>query len=152
MKETHERVTPKPVEESFSVTPISASPNPTRKEYVKIEETLNAKEKYDPVFLNDFAPDDRYTRHHWIDALSLWFPVMLYKFAHGSQIGTLSFVWKIQQDANDADKTSHLVARLTRDQPKYSSRAIRKDFLDKYNRLSKTPIESMCCIIFINPW
>ena len=139
MKETHERVTPKPVEESFSVTPISASPNPTRKEYVKIEETLNAKEKYDPVFLNDFAPDDRYTRRHWIDVLSLRFPVMLYKFAHGSQIGILSFVWKILQDTNDADKTSHLVARLTRDQPKYSSRAIRKDFLDQYNRLSKTP-------------
>ena len=49
------------------------------------------------------------------------------------------FCLEIQQDANDADKTSHLVARLTRDQPKYSSRAIRKDFLDKYNRLSKTP-------------
>ena len=61
---------------------ISASPNPTRKEYVKIEETLNAKEKYEPVFLNDFAPDDRYARRHWIDALSLWFPVMLYKFVN----------------------------------------------------------------------
>jgi len=41
----------KPVEECFRVLPISASANPTRKEYIKIEEALNAKELYDPVFL-----------------------------------------------------------------------------------------------------
>jgi len=71
---------------------------------------------------------------------------MFYKFAHGSQIDTLSFARRTQQDANDPDKASRVAARITREQSKYASRAIRKDFLDKYNCLSKTPKYVLCNI------
>lgn len=64
---------------------------------------------------------------------------MLYKFVHGSMIGTMSFVWKPQEDTNDPTKTSQVITKITLDQSKYASRAMRTDFLDKYSKLSKTP-------------
>lgn len=57
MKELHKRTTMQPPDESFSITSISASLKPTEKEYLKIEEVLTTSEYYDPIFLNDFAPN-----------------------------------------------------------------------------------------------
>jgi len=57
-----------------------------------------ATECYVPVFVNDYTPEDRYTRRHWIDQISLQFQVILYKFAYGSIIGTMPFVWRTQED------------------------------------------------------
>ena len=138
MKEVHQRTTLEPSEESFNVALISASSH-TEKEYTKVEDALTTLEYYDPVFLNDFAPENRYTRRHWIDKLSLQFPVMLYRYVHGSHIGTLSFAWKIPEGTNDLNKTSQIISKLTSSQSKYASRAMQTDFLDKYSRLSKAP-------------
>ena len=139
MKEVHKRPTVEPSDETFSVTSISASSKSTEKEYRKVEEAIMALEYYDPVFLNDFAPENRYVRRHWINNLSLQFPVMLYKYVHGSHIGTLDFAWKTPEGASDPAKTSQVTTKLTINQAKYTSRAMRMDFLDKYYRLSKTP-------------
>jgi len=139
VQELHRRTSVSPAEESFSVRLIPASSKPTQKVYLKLEEAVMATEYYVPVFLNEFAPEDRYTRRHWIDQLSLQFPVMLYKFAHGSMIGTMSFVWKPQEDTNDPTKTSQVITKITSDQSKYASRAMRTEYLDKYSKLSKIP-------------
>lgn len=37
------------------------------------------------------------------------------------------------------DKSSQVITKITQDQPKYVSRALRKDFLDEYKHVSKTP-------------
>jgi len=76
-----------------------------------------ATEYYFPVFLNDFSPEDRYTRCQWIDQLSLQFPIMLYKFAHGSMIGTMSFVWKTQENTNDPTKTNQVITNINQSMP-----------------------------------
>lgn len=70
VQELHGRPIVNPAEESFSVRLIPASPKPTQKVYLKLEEVIMATEYYVPVFLNDFAPEDRYARRHWIDQLS----------------------------------------------------------------------------------
>ena len=139
MKEVHKRTTVQPSDETFSVTPISASSKSTEKEYRKVEEAIMASEYYDQVFLNNFAPENRYVGCHWIDSLSLQFVVILYKYVHGSHIGTLAFAWKTPEGASDPVKTSQLTTKLTMNQAKYSFTAMRMEFLDKYNRLSKTP-------------
>ena len=56
--ELHIRTTVNPVGESFSVKLIPASPKPTQKMNLKL---VMATEYYVPVFLNDFAPEDRYS-------------------------------------------------------------------------------------------
>ena len=43
-------------------------------------------EQYQPIFMNDFAPQDRYHQQHRIDNLQVQFPVMLYKYSHRTNI------------------------------------------------------------------
>lgn len=123
MKEVHQRITVEPSEESYNVAIISASSKPTEKEYRKVEDTITTLQYYDPVFLNDLAPENRYIRRHWIDKLSLQFPVKLYRYVHGSHIGTLSFAWKIPEGTNDPNRTSRIISKLTSSQSKYALRA-----------------------------
>ena len=140
MKELHSRMSPaRPCEESFSIVPVAASTKPTKESYSEIECVLSNSEDYEPIFVNEFAPDDRYHRRHWIDNFCLQFPIVLYKFAHGSSIGTLCFVWKTPSDTIDQTKTSQIIAKLTLNQSTYATRAMRKEFIDKYNSLAKTP-------------
>ncbi len=85
-----------------------------------------------------YAPVDRYQRRHWVDKLSCQFPIMVYKFAHGSSVGTMCFAWKV--NAKDVDQTavSQTISKLNSNQQVYATRAMRKDFFDRYNHLCKT--------------
>ena len=48
-------------------------------------------------FANDFSPDDRFQRKNWFANFKLAIPCMLYRFMHGNNLGTLSFVWLVVQ-------------------------------------------------------
>ena len=125
-------------DESFSVTPIAASLEPTKSCYSNVHEALVNLEPYQPIFLNDYAPQDRYQRRHWVDSLSLQFPIVLYKFSHRASIGTMCFVWQTGEDM-DHTKNSRVIAQITTDQSVYATRAMKRDFLDKYSHLAKIP-------------
>ena len=60
-------------------------------------------EFYDPVFVNDLSPQHRYLRCHWIDGVHLRFPIMMYRFAYGGNIGILCFAWRVP-DITDQTK------------------------------------------------
>ncbi len=139
MQQLHTRMFPaRSADDMLSVTQIMPSPQPTEGAYLEVEEVLSTANEYEPVFLNDFAPDDRYQRRHWIDNLRLQFPVMMYKYAIGSSVGTMCFAWKVPHNI-DHTTISQIIAKLNSTQSVYATRAMRKDFLDKYNRLAKTP-------------
>ena len=65
--------------------------------YKKLEDVLSFVPPYsDPVFLNDFAPthpDSCYTSY--IHQLALPFSVEYYSYAHGNNLGTLWYLWRI---------------------------------------------------------
>lgn len=60
----------RPVEENILLetrTPVSSVCEP----YQQLQEKLSTFDLYQPVFLNDFSPSDRYARKHWLDNLQL---------------------------------------------------------------------------------
>lgn len=71
-----------------------------------------------------------------MDNIHLQFPVMVYRFAYGANIGTLSFAWRVPDEV-DQTKVSRVITKLTADQKVYATRAMRSDFLNKFNRVSK---------------
>ena len=126
------------VDQNISVITVAPEEGPTKSQYIELEKKLSATELYDPVFLNDLSPKDRYQRRHWMDNIHIQFPIIVYKFAYGASIGTLCFSWRVP-DEIDQTKVSHTIAKITAKQKVYSTRAMKSDFLDKYGRLSKTP-------------
>lgn len=85
--------------------------------------------------INSYAPDDKYGRRSWLAKLSFPFPVHVYHYAYGNSLGTITYIWKIpgglvHQNAGVAGVFSELNSM----QAKYSTRAMRRDFLQKYSR------------------
>lgn len=70
-------------------------------DFPKISDVLISKPDYFPVCVNDFAPSDRYTRHHWIDKLSFPYRVMIMKYPYGNRLATLTFVWRVSEVADE---------------------------------------------------
>ena len=127
-------------EDSATLVTLPAKDGPISKCYKSLCERLHRLEVYQPVFLNEIAPAERFARRHWLAELQLPFPVMLYKFAYGNHLGTIVFLWKVPNSGPvDQTEVSCVFSRLTSSQAFYSSRAMRHDFLEKYCRLAKIP-------------
>ena len=69
------------------------------------------KPMYCPIFLNELAPDDRYQRKNWVAGLKLEFPVMMYRFMHGNNLGTMIFLWKTPDTGGEATLNAKLITR-----------------------------------------
>ena len=80
---------------------------------------------YQPLFLNDIAPVNCLECRRWLSGISLPFPVMLYKYAYGNNIGTLVYAWRIpENEAADSAIVSKTFSRLCKEQAFYSSHAM----------------------------
>ena len=102
-------------------------------EYKDVDEVLGSKPEYFPVCLNKFAPSDRYTRSHWLDKLGLPYKVMLMQYPYGNNLGTLSFIWKVPQQA-DETQNARVMLQASQDVQKYSTREMRREFINNYQR------------------
>ena len=100
--------------------------------YTKVHAALEQKAMYCPIFLNEFAPDDRHQRRNWIAGLKLEFPAMMYRFMHGNKLGTLFFLWKTPKEGGEATQNAKLVTGLNQCQKVYSTR----DFIQQYTCLN----------------
>lgn len=106
-------------------------------EYVDLEEKLRLSRQYEPVLVNEFAPQDRIQRRAWLAKLSMPYPLCLYRYAYGNNLGTLTYVWKIPEGPLEQTAISRVFSHLTSFQQTHSSRAVRHDFLQKYIRLAE---------------
>jgi len=109
-------------------------------EYQEVKDKLLELPLYEPLFLNDMAPTDRYRRRKWLAELAFPFPVMLYKYSYGNNLGTLVYTWKIPIDGPVDDTIiGQVFSQLCHKQSYYSTRAMRREFLSKYSQLVKVP-------------
>ena len=132
MKQVHIQQPPIISPDGFSVTPIAASLEPTKSCYSNVHEALVNLEPYQPIFLNDYAPQDRYQRCHWVDSLSLQFPIVLYRFSHRASIENY-VLCAANRRRYGPHKNSRVITQITTDQSVYATRAMKRDFLDKYS-------------------
>ena len=73
---------------------------------------------------------------------------MLYKYAYGNNLGTLSYLWRIPPEDEPIDNTavSRIFSELCHQQSFYSTHAMRQDFLSKYSRLANVSKMILCNI------
>ena len=110
--------------------------------YSVVQASLEKQPMYSPIFLNEFAPDDRHQRKNWVAVLKLEFPAMLYRFMHDNNLGTLTFVWKADDGGGEATKNAKLVTELNQKQKLYSTREMQRDFIQRYSRLNNEKPQS----------
>ena len=110
---------------------------PVLEEYCTLHQLLLATSFYQPIFWNDLAPRECYDRRKWLSGIQLPFPIMLYRFAYGNHLGTLCYAWKIPDDKSvDTAAVSRVYSPLSKEQSTYSTRAMRREFLDHYTTLA----------------
>ena len=138
VKASHEQDVPvRVISDVIEVRILEASNATISERYVPLLNLLSEKANYEPIFLNDIAPSDRYQRRHWLDKLDLPFRTMLYRCPYGNHLGVVSFIWKIPDDEIDQTTVSRLVSKLNESQKSYASREMRKEFLDHYYKFAK---------------
>ena len=103
-----------------SVFPYSSGLVPS--EYVDLEEKLRLSSLYEPVLVNEFAPQDRIQRRSWLAKLSLPYRICLYWYAYCNNLGTLTYAWKIPEGPLDQTAISRVFSQFTSLQQTYSSR------------------------------
>ena len=67
----------------------------TSSQYYDLEQKLMDLPLYQPLFLNGIASLYHLERGQWLSRTSLPFPIMLYKYAYGNNVGTLVYAWRI---------------------------------------------------------
>lgn len=106
MKIQQQSLEQKSVEDNASlVTLLPKEGGTTKSQYHELEQSLLKLPLYQPLYLNDLAPADRFERRRWLSALCLPFKIMLYRFAYGNNLGTLVYAWRIPEDET-ADSTA----------------------------------------------
>ena len=124
-----------------------------------LREVLLQKKPYDPICLNDFTPSDRRQRyeythshslkihsdcfclHRYINELEKGVSVgtVLYTHSTGGSILSQHFVWRIPDDFSvEAGLTENqkVIQKLKQDLPVYHTRAMQKEFISSYGRLT----------------
>ena len=65
---------------------------PISEKYISVHESLQPLKEYEPFCLLDIAPANRYNRRHWIDGITLPYPVSLWKYSQGNYLENLYFI------------------------------------------------------------
>ena len=124
-------------DDNISLETMPSYDVPVLEEYYTLHQLLLATSFYQPKFLNDLAPRERYDRRKWLSGIQLPFPIMLYRFAYGNHLGALCYAWKIPDDKSvDNAAVSRVYSQLSKEQSTYSTRAMRREFLDHYTTLA----------------
>ena len=140
MIEHHQSMTQSQVvDDNATLTTLPICSGLIHSDYADLEESLRSLDFYKPLFLNDYSKADRFKCRSWMVFLALPYPTYLYHYAYGNNLGTLAYIWKIPYGPVDQIAISHVLASLSEQQVTYSTRAMRCEFLQRYNRLVKTP-------------
>ena len=116
---------------------LPVTSGPVLSEYDVLEEKLRLLPLYEPIFVNEYAPEDRYSRRNWLAKLALPYPTCMYRYAYGNNLGTLTYIWKILEGPLDQTAVSRVFTHLTDQQQKYSTRAMRLDFFAEVQQACK---------------
>ncbi|XP_056008509.1 uncharacterized protein LOC130051170 [Ostrea edulis] len=120
--------------------------------YMHLQKDISSVECFRFIDLDTYTPENRLKRRKYISNLELDVPVMLYRMAYGGSIGTLNFIWKVPGDGADnvevSEKNMKIVNKINKSLPKFSTRSMRKDFINRYYKNVKAPKSLLRNIFF----
>lgn len=103
-------------------------------------------ENYQVVPLDTFEPSEMSDRRQWRVRLEniLPFPVSLFSISFGNYVGNALFLWKIPHASErSAEKELEVVTKIKDKMPVFSTRAIRKEFFERYPNLKPYELRNM---------
>lgn len=107
------------------------------KNYLDLHRSLSQLQPFDPLFLYDIQPEDKFERRKWIENLTLPYPVKLYTHRFGNYHGNFHLVWKIEDDHATGDLEA--ISSIKEHLPVYATRAMRNEFMNCYSKTVTKP-------------
>ena len=104
--------------------------------YGKLNKALVDCVPYEPVFLNEFAPNDARCKYDYLNGLRFEFKVV--RFSYTSSREHLHFVWRIHPEDNETtvlQKNEEVSSNLKSEFSKYFSRAMKRDMIGMIGRV-----------------
>ncbi|KAK6189772.1 hypothetical protein SNE40_001768 [Patella caerulea] len=117
-----------------TVEPLA--PDKVSQTYLELQRAIEAVDDYEPVWLFPFEPEDRYLRRQYIEKIVMPFPIKLYHHRFGNFLGNFTFVWKVPASLAERDDSHdiNVLDEIRSDLPTYSTRAMRKKFIERYSK------------------
>ena len=117
-----------------------AKKGPVSPNYLPLQNELLSRDFYEAYYTFDTHPDDRYKRRSWYENLQLNSSIGVYVHQRKNFLGNLTCVWRIRENnersQEDLIETLNFIKKTT---PKYSTRAMRKEFFDRYSKFGIEP-------------
>lgn len=85
--------------------------------YVPLHEALNNLKVYEPLFLYNIQPGERFDRRSWLQKLPLPYICKLYLHVLGNYFGNFNFVWKISKLEDSGERDLKAVGCIRNDLP-----------------------------------
>ena len=93
---------------------------------------MHNKDEYIPICIDDLIPCN-VIQAIYLEEMELPFNITLYRYYSGNYMGTLNWLWKRPDILESSDKTKESQALLKVHEllPKYSTRQMRKNMINK---------------------
>ena len=98
-----------------------------------LKEKIQESAEYQIISMEESLPAKRTDIPKFMDALALPFPCQRMSYYFGNNLGNVFFIWK-KSDENDKEKEISAVQYVLRNIPRFSTRAMRREFLDRYKK------------------
>ncbi|WAQ99742.1 hypothetical protein MAR_024115 [Mya arenaria] len=107
-------------------------------QYAAVVSKLQESSFYEPVYLAEFEPNEAQEKRRWRIGIEKQFSfrVSMFTVRFGNFIGTGAWVWKLPDIPNTEAEIS-IIADIKDKLPKFSTRAIRRDFFEQYGTILK---------------
>lgn len=107
-----------------------------KKAYGAVHEALEAISEAEPVFLNEFLPDNRQRRYDFISNIVTPCKSLLFtRSGTGGQ--NLHFLWRVSHQKTESDllnEAHSIVKKMEKEFPVFHSRAMKQDFIQSFGR------------------
>ncbi|XP_060571418.1 uncharacterized protein LOC132729628 [Ruditapes philippinarum] len=110
--------------------------------YTLVHESLRTLKEFEPLFLFDYEPEDVYDRKLWLEKMTFPYPVKMYTHKFGNFLGNHTFIWKSPEDTKDLSRATgdlDAITAVKHDLEKFSTRAMRRNFFQKYSKTGAKP-------------
>ena len=107
----------------------------------ELNTAIKSSPYYTRIFVNDYTPDDKRRRYLFMRELDKGVsePTYLFTYTHPSNVGNYHFIWKVPSSVADMGNSSdnlRLIEEIKKEIPVYHTRAMKKEFLTLYGRIS----------------
>lgn len=123
---------------------INLSPLVDRAYHELDKKKLKKLGQYKEIDVDLYYPEDKDMRRKFVKELRLSVPIMIYRMSYGGNLGTLNYVWSVPIDDSPERATFNaiIISKISDKLPKYSTRAMRRDFINMYTHYVKAPVSS----------